>query len=1112
MSKSHNINSPDAVLRSQSFAARLSAAVDHIRDTAVQAESEATVAAAVDHELAELLLLATGRRPKLEKEVQVGATATLSVGRGRADSIFGAIVVEYKHPTKLRTAALRLAASTQLSAYLQAEHRRVKHDLLGVLTDGLTWQLLHVADGRATIGVEQPLRPTHLRGLVEGFLSLERVALTSKNLLRDFCEPESKSLSRRLFRALLDAITRHQTEKTAMLFAEWQRLFRLAHDDKSKQKAIEERRRALEEIAGEAFPSGNNHREYHVLFCLQTTHAIIVKAIAHNVLAGLGTGTDISLASLPRASDDAIRAEFARWEAGRLFRESGIRNLLEGDFFLWYCASTEQWTASLAAILREVVAALVPYEGRGILRSALDLANEDLFQDLYARIMPAKVRHNLGEFYTPRWLAETVVAEALDGSTRPGWRGLDPCCGSGTFVAVMIDRVLREHRDESPALQLQAVLSRVYGFDLNPLAALTARVNYFVSIAPLLSVGSDVEIPIFLGDASYVPERTKIGDVAAYRYAIGTKQGDLAIVLPKALVAKGPEFNSLMDVVETRVLARDAKGAARALTEELPQAEKTADVVTAIERLCDELVRLEALGWNGIWGSIVANFLRTAEFAPFDILVGNPPWIDWKNLPEHYRERVKALCVDRRLFSGDGHTGGINLNICALIANVSAEKWLRTDGQLVFLMPRSLLYQQSYEGFRHFHLNAGRMYFQRVVDWTEAGHAFYPVTEKFYAFVLGHKAQRYQDGIVRRVVVKRPGPSLRTVRNARRWQGDVEKLFEERHELVGQVLADSTMFTNARDASELAQYRLVAGRCEYIGREGIEFYPQELFLHRLEPTERVVPGALRLRNFQNPDSKYPLPETVRTLETEFVFPLVKGPEIEPFRHVGSEFVVPFPYDEHNQRRPIEPASLGQRAPRLFRFLEDHKSIILSQTAFNEKIMGANATQFYALARVGRYSFARHRVGFRDNTAWAAAVFSPVQTRWGGEKIPLFQNHAASIAEHESGRFITEDEAHYICAILNCPVVSKYILGSSDARTFKIRPPVRVPTFDSDNGIHRALAAVSRQAHALASAGDASAVELQRNKAEQLYLTALRQEALSAGGPAQHSGDWVTPEG
>lgn len=59
----------------------------------------------------------------------------------------------------------------------------------------------------------------------------------------------------------------------------------------------------------------------------------------------------------------------------------------------------------------------------------------------------------------------------------PGWKGLDPCCGSGTFITVMIDKILEETKDESKEKQLHEVLTRVKGIDLNPVAVLTARVN-----------------------------------------------------------------------------------------------------------------------------------------------------------------------------------------------------------------------------------------------------------------------------------------------------------------------------------------------------------------------------------------------------------------------------------------------------------------------------------------------------------------------------------------------------------------------------------------------------------------------------------------------------------
>ena len=59
--------------------------------------------------------------------------------------------------------------------------------------------------------------------------------------------------------------------------------------------------------------------------------------------------------------------------------------------------------------------------------------------------------------------------------------------------------------------------------------------------------------------------------------------------------------------------------------------------------------------------------------------------------------------------------------------------------------------------------------------------------------------------------------------------------------VIGQVNANNTSFTYANNAKTLSLFRLIAGTTNYKGREGVEFYPQELFLLRLTPTqERLV--------------------------------------------------------------------------------------------------------------------------------------------------------------------------------------------------------------------------------------------------------------------------------
>lgn len=89
---------------------------------------------------------------------------------------------------------------------------------------------------------------------------------------------------------------------------------------------------------------------------------------------------------------------------------------------------------------------------------------------------------------------------------------------------------------------------------------------------------------------------------------------------------------------------------------------------------------------------------------------------------------------------------------------------------------------------------------------------------------------------------------------------------------------------------------------------------------------------------------------------------------------------------------------------------------------------------------------------------------PMRQPWGDIKRPQFQNHAVSISETLDGRYITYEEAHFICAILNAPIITDYIVNSSDARTFKINPDINIPLFDIQNPIHHKLSKLSIKAH------------------------------------------------
>jgi hypothetical protein len=55
-----------------------------------------------------------------------------------------------------------------------------------------------------------------------------------------------------------------------------------------------------------------------------------------------------------------------------------------------------------------------------------------LLKKLYQYLLPRRVRHDLGEYYTPDWLADRLIRQiGYDGN--PDKRILDPSCGSERF-------------------------------------------------------------------------------------------------------------------------------------------------------------------------------------------------------------------------------------------------------------------------------------------------------------------------------------------------------------------------------------------------------------------------------------------------------------------------------------------------------------------------------------------------------------------------------------------------------------------------------------------------------------------------------------------------------
>lgn len=1074
-----------STVRSDEYKDELKRMAKSIVDTSRKAPNEATIESRFDCELFAFFKEYFGPLGFEYNPIKEKAIATCRhISKGRADTAISTLVIEFKQPSTLSNDKMKEKAVCQISEYLQGIEQTNENEMFeGFITDGIQGCFVTCVNGKSIVENFLPINEYSLDRIVQNILALKLIAFNANNLVESFCNPPiNDGIAFNLVEILFGLLKNKMQAKTKMLFIEWKELFNLAHDDISKQQAIIDRKKSLEELLKCKLDDKDD--EYLALFSLQTAYAIIIKIIAYKLISQIRFNkTLISFEKSMQMDTDALRMQFARLENGAIFREYGMTNLLEGDFFSWYC-NENQWGDEISNVLKMVFEILCRYSEKAVLNNTK--RSQDFFKQLYEAMVPAAVRHSLGEYYTRKWLAQNVVDEAVALTNVENWKGLDPCCGSGTFLNVMIDKILYEEKDKSDKEKLEDVLKRVKGIDLNPIAVLTARVNYFINISHLLVDNSAIDIPVYLGDASYIPKTINYDNVECLDYTITTTMDPIEITLPKSIVNNTSEFAQSMITVESQVKNQNEGAVAKLFEALVSEADLTPKVCAKILQLSKNLIGLEKKNWNGIWARILSNYLTTANLGKFDIIVGNPPWVDWKSLPSGYRDRIKALCISRKLFSGDRLTGGINLNICALIANVSADNWLSEEGVLGFLMPEPLVFQQSYEGFRNFFLdNGSRMYFCKFTNWTKAGNPFKPVTQKFLSYYLSRKEVDYTKGVETDWYIKKPRKNIDGLEEI-----NMEEFFEHKSKILACCHEKKNFFSSVDSMKLLKEFENIGGESFYIGREGIEFYPQELMVFKLSDLPNTKTCTC-LTNMQNRKSKYRVPQFDVLLETEYLHPMVKGKNVTPFHVEWDEYIVPFPYEKANPRIPIPLKALSSKAPNLAKYYQDNKTLIMEQTGYNERIIGKDNAEFYALARVGEYSYAKNYVVFRDNTKWAAAVISEVNTSWGGLKRPLFQNHAVSICEDNDGNFISLEEAYYICGILNSEVAFNYMMQSSDSRSFPIRPRLYIPKFDLKNKNHKKIAELSKEAHEVYS--DEKKMDKISQELNKLYMKILENK-------------------
>ena len=619
---------------------------------------------------------------------------------GRIDSKYGGVVIEYKDPkgTGRITTDNNTPVVTQLKRRfrdLQAEEHVGMERILGVGCDGETIVFVRMRGTKIDMETPQPVTPHTVQRLLRAIVSLgaRGLSFTPENLTAHFGSDSPSA--RQGVRLIYDVIRDTDSPKAQTFFRQWQILFGEVcgydiHDQGTKVRQL-----ATHYGAPNAHPA-------ELLFAVHTYYALFMKMLAAEIVTSfspLGTSTVKKLISAPTSAK--LRDELRSLEQGGIWLHLGIRNFLEGDLFSWYL---DAWNEDGASAVRAMTHSLEQFDPTTL--SVDPAESRDLLKQLYQQLFPKSVRHDLGEYYTPDWLAELVLDE-LDYDGNPDRRLLDPACGSGTFLVMALNRIKTwydEHRHNCGFGEdelLRKILRNIIGFDLNPLAVMAARTNYLIALRDLLRHADNVELPIYLCDSIMTP--SKYGDLFTGNLdkarQLRTSAGNFNI--PTEITESQSHIGRYADALESCI--RDGYS-----PEEFLQRCKAEALPTTETQLHTDLYlklqHLDASNQNGIWARIIKNAFAPLFIDKVDLVVGNPPWVNWENLPDDYRDAMKPLWQEYNLFtlSGSaGRLGGGKKDLSMLFTYSAVDNYLEQGGRLGFVITQSIFKTQGAgDGFR----------------------------------------------------------------------------------------------------------------------------------------------------------------------------------------------------------------------------------------------------------------------------------------------------------------------------------------------------------------------------------------------------------------------------
>ncbi len=547
-------------------------------------------------------------------------------------------------------------------------------------------------------------------------------------------------------------------------------------------------------------------------------------------------------------------------------------------------------------------------------------AHEDLFQRIYQQIFLIITRHKIGEFYTP----SPLVKKMLEKTYKVGLKTLDPACGSGSFIIEIINKILNSELSNS--LKVEAI-EKVYGFDINPLATLTTKVN----------------------------------------------------------------------------------------------------IVLLLEKFANKLELFPAIHIHNIDGLFPENSKKVSHlkineiYNSFDLVIGNPPWLTYKDLvSKEHQTQVRLLAEELDIKPPSQYITHIELG--SIFFYASAIKYLKINGVIFFVITKSILNGDHCYKFRAFTI------FKNIEIWD------FPES---YFFNVQHICLKAQyTGKSNQITIHDKYPIKTTI---------VDNSFEDK-----KILYYSSLKLEEKGAKIIlpeSELRLINSLSESDYKrkffQGATLVPKTLIYFKVEQKlNNILIISSDPEIFKRAKKKWKFQLNNQKIEDKFSFKTFLNRDMVPF-YIKQYKRVFLPI---NAQYELDNAFLKEN-PLALEFYNKINKLYQENKKQTSKIntLFANLNYWNKLTKQ------------KVNKAYIVTY----NASGSNLKAAVIDNSQENLIISSEDYYYSTDsinEASYLSAVLNTPLLSKYMKLIKSSRHIHKRPfSFPIPAFDKENPIHRKLA-------------------------------------------------------